>query len=217
MSHTFLEIAQTVDKILGTQGNINTVESPDYHVLLAEHVRNSWVSIQNLRQDWEFLRTSVDVNLTVGKIEYTTFDIFGVTADPVGKWDTRYLLYDKDPLIYVDYNNYILEDWDTDSNEPKRFTFHKNSNHLYFNTPDKAYTVTAYYYQKPQVLKENTDTIICPDEFIYAVIYKTCASIGMYLGIPEIYQYYSVLASQEIGAMMRKENPGKEINVRGIV
>lgn len=215
---TFLEVAQKVDGILGTQGNINTVAAPDYHVLLAEHVRNSWIAIQNLRTDWYFLKDSVDINLTLGKDEYNTFDIFGTINDiPVKQWDTKYLLYNKKQLRYVDYDKYILEDWTEVTGEPSKFSYNKVTNHLYFNRPDAAYAVTAYYYKKPQVLVDNTDVLICPEEFIYTLIYKACASIGMYLGIPEIFQDYTVKASQEIGAMMREQNPAKKVKVRGIV
>ncbi len=212
---TFLEVAQTVDKVLGTQGDVTSIASPDYHVLLAEHIRDSWISIQNLRTEWKFMRDSVIFNTVIGQDEYTIANIFSA-VDNVRKWKKNSIIYERDPLIYNPYDRYILEDWTTSPSKPNRFSINEQNNSLYINRPDNVYFITAHYYKKPQVLLANTDIVQIPTEYLYALVYKSCASLGIYLGISEIFQNYSQLANQELRAMMRGQNPAKKVRVRSL-
>lgn len=212
----FLQIAQKIDQAIGSQGNVSSVEASGYQFLLGEYARNAWITIQNLRDDWKFLRTSTDITLTAGKEEYSILDIFSTIDSPVGKWKTDTFLYDYNDLNYIDYEKYIRIKNQTPS-KPQFFTVDEASNKLFFNEPDAAYSVKAHYFRKPQVLTTNTDVPLCAPEFHYAIMYQAATDLCAYLGIAELHGINKTKADASLGALLRSANPAKKIRSRGIV
>lgn len=212
----FLKITQKIDQAIGSQGAVTSVEASGYQALLSEYARNAWVAIQNLRDEWKFLRTSVSISLSAGKTEYNIFDMFGTSVDPVGKWKTDTILYDAKDLREMDYESYIRLGTETASS-PSHFTVDPASHKLYFNLPDGAYTVIAHYYRKPQELLINTDIPLCAEEFQYAIVYQAATDLCAYLGIAELHGINKTKADASIGALLRSENPAKKVKARGII
>lgn len=213
---TFLKIAQDVDRLIGTQGEVTSLSVLGYHATLAEHIRVAWISIQTLRKDWQFMREDVDISLVLGKDVYTPFDIFGTTDSRVAKWREDLILYDKDSIPVIDYDRYLQETWDDTTTEPRKMTIHPVNGSVIFNSVDMGYTINAHYYRKPQILIDNTDIVILPEEFMLVLVYKACASLGMFLGVPETFQDYTIKYDLEMGAMMRSLNPSKRVRSRGV-
>ena len=215
----FLEICQETDRILASQGVILSTITTGYQDLLVGYVANAYTDIQNMRDSWKFLHTSVDITLVQGKSSYSIFDIFATSTDPVSDWETMRFIYDdgskKTALRYVLYEQYVLEDW-TDQTEPSKFTVGIESNTLIFNQPNAAYTVTAHYHSKPQVLVNNTDTPLLPREYTTAIYYQAASDIAYKLGFYGIYQLFSVKADVSIGNLLRSQNPTRKIRTRGI-
>ncbi len=211
----FLTIVQKIDAAIGSQGDVISVESSGYQALLSEYARNAWILIQNLRKDWDFLRTSVDINLTVGKTDYSIFDIFGTSVDPVSMWKTDSFIYNYNPLKEIHYDDYLrLDTTSITATEPSFFVRTIEDHTLIFNEPDAAYTVTASYYQQSQQLLINSDVPLCPEEHQWAIIYQAASDLCLYLSIPELYTSNETKAKASIGALLRSQNPAKRAKKR---
>lgn len=216
----FLAICQETDRILASQGVILSTITTGYQDLLVGYVANAYMEIQNLRQEWNFLHTDVTITLTQGKSDYSIFDMFGTTTDPVANWELSRFVYNngsrKVVIKYVPYEQYVLEDW-AEELEPTKFTKRIEDNALIFNSPDAAYSILAHYFMKGQILVDNTDIPLIPREHVSSIYYQAAADIALKLGFIEVYQLFSTKASISIGSLLRKSNPSKTVRTRGIV
>ena len=187
--------------------------------MLVGYVANAYTDIQNSRDRWNFLHNSVDITVTQGKSDYSIFDIFSTTVDPVADWEVWRFLYNDGSrarsLLYVPYELYVSSDW-TDEGPPSKFTKRIENNELIFNTPDAAYIVTAHYHSKAQVLEDNTDTPLMPRQYDTAIYYQAASDIALKLGFTEVHELFATKASAAIGALLRSQNPSRKIRTRGV-
>lgn len=222
---TFLQICKDVNRLAGMQGSFDSVSSASgYQLTLATMVQKAWTDIQNLRKDWDFLRTSETFTTTASQSEYTISNIFGTSVSPVGNWKTDMILYAKDsdnhiPMRQYDYDYYKVSTVDQGTaSEPSVFAIDPIDKHLYFNNIDATYTIIAHYYQKPQVLDltDNNDTPLAPSEFHTAITYRALADFTFFMGDLDKYEKASQQASTIMGSLMRDSIPSRKIQTLGI-
>ena len=212
----FLKACQETNTKLGTQGAIDSVNATGYQGSLIDMVKSTWIDIQNLHPTaWLFLKVSTTFNTIASQSIYTINDIFGTTVNPVSQWIPDMLYYDKGALLYIPYEKYILMDNDTTSS-PKWFTTDPITYSIILNLPDGVYSINPYYYRVPQVLADNTDELICPDQFAWSVVYKAASNLAGDLGHNEKYIRNYDNANASIGSMRRLLLPAKKINSKGI-
>lgn len=224
---TYLQLCQKVNTIVGMQGSFDSVVgAAGYQATIATMVADAWMDIQNLRRDWSFLKTSVDISTTAGKSEYTIFNILGSNTSTIGSWIPNMFFYNesadqKHLLQNCGYDNYIRESVDQDTqSSPRKYAIDPVDQHIYLNPPDGVYSITGYYYSKPidMSLQSSPDsyTPIAPVEFHRLIIYQAAAEFSAFLGNGDLFTIYSQKASSLLGDLMRKTIPARRVRTRGI-
>ena len=216
---TFLELCQSVDVKLGSQGVFTSVATTNgFQLMIVDFVRNAWNNIQASRRHWDFYRTSVSFSTVAGKMDYDLEDVFGAGVDnPVENWITdRFIKEDFKTLNFIPYDQWIVEDH-TSSEQPTDFTHHPNletDGFLSFDNPDDIYTYTLHYFHKPQTLTDNLDVPICPPEHHDAIVFQALTDLAAHFGNNDIYSTASVRANQLYNNLLRSQNPSKTIKQR---
>ena len=211
----YLELCQQVNLYTGFQGTISSVDTSGYQALLVDAVKKSWIDIQNEREDWDFMYTSVSFSTVQGTSEYTTDTIFGTSTEMLGKWDKLRIVYDYKPLRYINYKNFVLIE-DTTQEEPSYFTIRPSDRAILINTPDDAYTITAYYTKTPQELENNADIPAMPKKHHNVIVYAAVIELAAFVSSAEIYQKNITNYSKSMGQLMRDHVPAREIRKRPI-
>lgn len=203
---TFLAICQEVSDIVGLQGTIQSVSTVSgYQSTLVQYVKNAYEDIQSYRDEWRFLRTFVNINLTAGDTSYTPIS-------NIEKWDMTHIYYDNSPLTIVSYDYYIESEQLTASQSSPSLVAQDYSNkNLHFNPADSSYTITAYYWSIPETLSNNTDIPSIPVEYHKLIIYRAATDFAAFIGNGNLYQAYNAKASTLTGKLLRNYNPGKRI------
>ncbi len=213
---TYLELCQKVNTLSGMQGTFSSVTSTGYQGTIAALVSAAWEDIQNLRQDWEFLKVETGFSTVVGQTEYTLLNIFGSSTSVVGKY--RGILGDDARVLQkISYDAYLLKEVDEEDNsEPSRYAIHPTTQSIWMNPASEVEALALHYWRKPQVLANNTDEPICPSEFHMAIVYQALVNYGVFLGSGDMFQGYTSRASSIIGDMMRQQIPTRYVRTRPI-
>lgn len=206
---TFLAICQEVSNIVGLQGTIQSVSTVSgYQATLIQHVKNAYEDIQSYRDEWDFLRDSVDIVLTQGATGS------GVFSD-VQRWDIRHIYYDSTPLSIVSHDWYIqTKQSEAAQGRPSIVAQDITTRRLYFNPVDAGYTIVAYYWKVPETLSANTDVPIIPISYHKLLIYRAAADFSAFIGNGNLYQTYNTKADTLMGKLLRDNNPAKRVTLR---
>ena len=225
----FLTICQEVNKLVGLQGNILSVTTVSgYQATLVKYVQNAYDDIQNLRDQGDFLKSSVSISLVAGTTTYTIEDIFNLTPtqvtaqyNPLAAWDTKKFFYSTSVLSYVPYEWFTLYDYASNAaSTPSYFTiglFDSGYRNLIFAPVSGPFSVTAFYYKKAQELDANTDIPSLPEEFHRLIVYRAAGDFAGFIGNGNLYQLYNQKADVLLSKLMRTNNPSKKISLRGRV
>jgi hypothetical protein len=219
----YLQLCQKAHTLCGLQGSFTSVSTTTtYQVTLAKFVAEAWEDIQNLRKDWPFLRSQLDLSLTTGKTEYTLTDIFGSPTDSdVARWLTMCYYTDGNnnirQLRWISYDEYIgNETAGGSANYPGIVAADPVDRHLYFNPLDTTYTVTMHYITLPVTMTSNTDEPLLPPAFHNLIAYQGAAQMCAFMGNTTMYNILVQKADVMLGELMRSEIPSRRMNIRGI-
>jgi len=199
---TYLEICKAVRILSGAQGvgPASVVESDlsGYEVNLVAFVDTTYVDIQSSRDNFKFMRADTQFSTVVDQESYTCTGLLpGVGASDIkdiqsiriqdnGKW--IYLC----PLEYDEAEYRFLNT--EESGKPTYFSRvpgDSNGDKIQlYPTPDAVYPAHIEYYRKPEVLEDNTDVPMLPEEFHLAIVYKAADRFASFLGSPEIDEEY---------------------------
>ena len=206
---TLLSICQEVSNIVGLQGTIQSVSTVSgYQATLIQYIKNAYEDIQSYRDEWDFLRTSVDISLTAGDTTYTP------TSD-VDKWDIFHIYYDSKPLTVVSDDYYIQSKMSESGQSLPSFVSQNDTTKvLSFNPADSSYTVTAYYWSVAETLSANTDVPSIPTPYHKLLIYRAAADFCAFIGNGNLYQTYNTKADTLMGKLLRSNNPAKRVILR---
>jgi len=214
----FLQLCQETNTYCGFQGSITAVTGvTGYQARLIQEVKRAWMDIQRERYNWDFLRKSEDFDTDSSTTEYSLATIFGTADHDFGRWITNSIMYDYEPLKYVDYDYYLTLDRTGSSGEPGYFTIHPQSKNLILDPLDGIYTITAHYFRTPQELTDTADVPLVLSKHHWAIVYKAAMGLAGFVGNPTLYQSAALEYSRAFGELLRDENPGKTIEMRPIV
>lgn len=194
MSRTFLSLAQKLRQESGGSGSgpascQNQTGEPKRFV---DWVNDAWKDVQELHEDWDFLRKSFSFQTTSQLANYSASAI-GLTDFAVWKKDT-FRLYTTS-MNYADEQILPYLDWDDYRNfyqfANQRFTYTKPATYsispdkqIYLgNSPDAVgYTVLGDYFATPSQFVADTDTLptAFPDKFWMVIIYKAKMKYALY-------------------------------------
>lgn len=158
-------------------------------------VNAAWVDIQTSKEDWLFMRDTVQFNTTAGKQFYTAaeagLDSFGnwkrdsFRASTVGS-DYR----DEQLLNYMDWqtfrNLYQYSNMRHTQQRPVVVTVDPQKNLGFGAIPNHDYVIVGEYYKAPEELVDNTDTPNIPERFHPMIVYRAMIYYAGYEAAPEV-------------------------------
>lgn len=218
----FLTMVQNVRLEAGMQGTgpTSVVGTVGVDSVIVQFIKQAYRDIQNMREEWAWLRKDVTFTTTVGKSVYTTSDILGVLTNDLKDYKsgtirllnngtTSYLKhYDEDYLqrLYVD---------STTQGTPTAYAIDSADRSLILkDTPDTSYTVSFSYYTIPESLTNDTDIPRLPVSFHDLIVYKALQKLSVYLKVPEIFSNSSIDGATLMGQLMRNTLKPKRITTR---
>lgn len=205
---TFLEICQQVNNIIGIQGTILSVDSPQgIHRNIVEAVRSSWINIQMLREDWPFMiGENTAFNTVSGQTVYSPVQVFG-TADAAALLKTyktkRGVFYEEEPLVYIDYEDLPLVD-NTSAQRPSWYSLNYSNNNLILEKPDGIYNLKLRYNKNVEVLTDGGQVPSIPVSYTNTLVYKAVEEVAAYIGRSDLHQKYSERGDRGLNQMMRQ-------------
>lgn len=213
---TFLELAQAARAISGMQGTGPTtvVNAQGIEAVIVRFVRDAYVDIQNMREDFKFLEGSQSFSTQIGQDTYEYLDIFGIVNPSVKKYHyNSFIITDsngrKSYLQYVERDNLeavYLNDTYTDT--PSYFTEDPSTGHLILKpTPSETLTISFRYQKSPEILTTDAQVPLLPTAFHNLILYKAVEKLSVYLGSPQIYRAYAIDAAKMAAQLMRHELP----------
>lgn len=195
-----LEIAQKVNTLAGTQGDVDSVEAPlGYQQVLVQMVDQAYADIQRYRKDWKFMRVKAQAALSDTLFTITNTEI--QTVDRV--------IYDDRVLREISDERWVLMSFN--ATEPKVYTVDDTTRIITLNDLDTNYIVDYWYYRIPHEMTLNVDEPILPEEFHDAIVYKALIDLGSFLGNYDLVTYYGTKYSMILGDMMRSELAQKRL------
>ncbi len=199
-----LELAQMVNTLAGTQGEVDNAETATgYQSVLVLMVDKAYKDIQTYRKYWNFMRTTTEVLLTEAIPTITNTEIREVLA----------IRYNFGRLKQDDYDRvYLLTDQSLlPEVYPQVFYVNPFTKVIYFNPMDAEYRVDVDYWRTPHRMTANGMSPILPEEHHYAIVYKALMNLGSYLGNDDLINEYQLHYDYEMGELMRSQLPQEYI------
>lgn len=218
----YLTICQRVHDLIGYQGQFTSVQATGYQATITRAVQDAYEDIQRYRVDWQWLKNVRNINVSDASDEYTIDELWGAGNLPHDFSSYRYINWTKDNrtrrLIEVPYDAYMLMDFENfGSYEPRLWSYKPWDKSLLISPVDKVYTLELHYLKTLDRLTNNTDVPLIPERHQQAIIYGAVMKLSTFTGDPTLFDTYSVKYAEELGQLMREENPRKVVTKRPIV
>lgn len=190
---TFLELCQAMAIEAGISGGIVSVSG---QVGEAQRVVG-WVAraykyIQNLHEDWKFMRRDVEFPVLATVAKYTAEDAgvtdFGIWCflDEWRSYRTDAGYADEQPVELVEYDafrrKYGYGSMRLQPGRPQVMTVAPDQSLIFWPQPDAAYTIVGEQYRAPHTMLANTDTPIFAARYHDAILYRALFSYGEFEG-----------------------------------
>jgi hypothetical protein len=206
----FLAIVQRLRQecaIAGTGPSAVTSQTGELKRLV-DWVATSWLEIQNLHDDWDWMRGTFSFTTTPNDDAYSASDV-GISTR-FGYWDRNMVrvyatsVSDETELIYLPYEDWRVR-YRVGTNTPSRpvnWSIHPDRSLLLGYKPDAAYTVSGEYGKTVQELTADADIPECPTQYHMVIVYRAMMKYARYSAAPEIYEdakieYLSYLRKME--------------------
>jgi hypothetical protein len=180
-------------------------------------VNEGWEDVQSLREDFDFLRTSVEFNLIAQQQTYTATDA-GI-GSTFGNWKRDSFRissvganYADEQLIgFMDFNTfrnmYQYGNMRTTYQRPVIMSVAPNKSLSFGCAPDQAYVCSGEYYRRPTTFTLATDVPDIPDRYHMLIVYKAMMSYGRYNAAPEVYTGAEADYKKLLGLFMLDQTP----------
>lgn len=216
---TFIQLCQRLSSECGIAGSgpSATTGQTGTNLRLVNWINAAWLEIQQLHNDWKFMRSSFTVNTVADDGAYISSDCTD-TATSVAianfrRWhlDTfkSYLTSSgvgaERDLHYVDYMAWYRQ-FNTgtqNSGSPYCFTVDNANGFRLGPKPSAIYTVTGEFQHSATELSGDADTPELPTEYELAIVHRAKMKYGAFYGAPEAYDsgkadYNRVIAEMEL-------------------
>lgn len=186
----FLELCVRTRELAGIAGSgpSTTVAQTGELLRVVHWVQSSWIDIQNLHRNWNFLYKDFSFSTVQGQGEYAPTQI---GASDLKVYDMTTLRCQETAKGYVDRQ--FMDEWDffdfrdtyryttLNPGRPIRFAVDPKDKSLWMDgIPDSVgYTITGRYWSKPVPLVADTDIPAMPEDFHMLIPYW---ALSMYAG-----------------------------------
>lgn len=211
---TFLEICQDMAREAGISGGLPSVVGQAGEAnRVVGWVARAYKYIQNLHDNWKFMRRGLEFPATVGKAAYTAEEA-GIAVGEFGRWcfidkwrafrtdvgyadeqDIEYVEYDQFRRLYG-YGNARLQ-----TNRPQVVTVAPDQSLIFWPTPDMDYTIVAEQYRAPHRLVNDTDVPIFAAQYHDAIMYRALMYYGEFEGDGTVIATGQSEAERELATM----------------
>lgn len=194
----FLQLVGRLRQECGVSGNDpTTVKNLQGEMLrLANYIKQAWIDIQTLHQEWQFMRQPISFVAVKGQGKYTSVEML---IDSFGQLDlssfTIHTLNDQSNemiLPFMEYETFkmmfLFGSRRTQQSRPMAFSMSPQMDFLLGPIPDAQYQILGEGWAMPTELKNDTDRPSCPSQFHMAIVYRAMMMYGRYESAPEVYQ-----------------------------
>lgn len=213
----YLQLCQRLRLEVGASGNDSTVVSASGEWLrLCTWVNQSWIEIQQLYPDWDWMRVEKTFSTIANQAEYD-YDAAPLSLTDFARWlDGSFRIYyndvgDEHLLQQMDYrafrDEYLISTHKTTYSYPSVITVSPSDSLILALPPNDVYTVTGVYYKTPSELTSNTDTPDMPERYHMLIVYRAMQEYGMYEAAQEVIQRGASRYSEMLNKLMNDELP----------
>lgn len=160
---------------------------------LANYIKQSWIDIQTMHEDWEFLRQPIEFICAVGQQKYNKtemqvvsfgrykLDSFTISsaADDGDERDLPFMEYEAFKRLYMFGARRAQQ------SRPVCFTTNSQGDFLLGSVPDAQYRIRGEGWAMPTELQNNDDRPACPGQFHMAIVYRAMMMYGLFDTAPE--------------------------------
>ena len=205
---TFLELCSSLRREGGMSGNgpASVVGQSGEMLRVVEWVNAAYRFVQNIHQNWDFLRTEFSFSTVIGTASYAKAD---VPLLELGAYKTDSLrayltsVADEQELEYIPWNEfraiYLRSTSSTQTGRPSLVSVKPDQSLVFWPIPDAVYTVTGEYFKRAQSMTADADEPLIPSAFQDIILWKSLMLYGAYAGSQDAYshgqnEYRAVLA-----------------------
>ena len=223
---TFLELSQQVHKLAQVQGSLHSVADPGINGEIANLVKNAWVDIQGLRNNFTFMRKTLAFTLSPTVNTYLISTLIPPPAtDDVGRWiDDEGSLYLTSPaggppfaVRFLPYDSLrlMIRTYEDSAAPPSYWSFSpSNLALMFFPAPNLIYSGEIDYYRSPQTLVNNQDVPHIRSQWHDIIAYKAASEFTAGKSIYGLHQRYDLRYSQRVGELFREFVPAVNATIR---
>jgi hypothetical protein len=219
----FLELAQRARRrcrVIGSGPSAITGQSEEYARLI-DFVNEAWMSIQELHQNWQWMRQTTTFPTVAGQAEYTLAQIqaTGTNFSDFGFWDnysfraysTSIGLPDERMLDYSPYEDwhdyYQLGSLRTSNSMPVDATVLPALGVGIGPTPIAGYTISGDYYKKATELVASTDEPGLPSQYHMLIVYRVMMLYGAGEAAGEVFEMGKNLYGEMLNRLELQQLP----------
>lgn len=236
---TYLELVQRLRQECGVAGDgpLSVVGQTKEMKRLCDWIQQSLIEIEQIRNDWEWMRKPIAFDTTIGAAQYAPYTA-GPLADNVSqlcpvapivingtgiplfsRWlKQSFKIYltsvgvaNEIPLSQTDYttfrNYYLYGTRQITHGRPTVCTVAPDRSVILGLVPDNVYTVKGEYYRTAQKLVADTDIPTLPEEHHMVIVYRAMEKYGLYEAAQEQIQAGKEGYALHMNQMMRDYVP----------
>lgn len=221
----FLALCQKTARESGTIEGVlpSTVVGQSGRLLkVVNWVNDAWSEIQNMRENWEWMRQDFSYALSENTMRYTAAS-FNLTnhsrwvkdARSVTIYDTSTGVSDENELAFLKYSDYRIKyDRGTQTaGRPIEWTVTPANEFAVGPKPDgSGFTVTGEYYQGNEALALDADVPDLPARFHDVIVWKALMKLAKSDENRDGFEYAEMLYNDLLAALQRDQLPDIEIN-----
>ncbi len=194
----YLGMCQRLRSEVGASGNDQTVENATGEwARICNWVGQSWVEIQSLHLDWNFLRASFSFNTIANQAEYP-YASAPLSLTNFSRWkDGSFRIYkdtigDEHRLEFYDYEDFrdtfLISTYPTSYAYPHAITVSPSDSLILSSPPDGIYTVSGEFFDDITELAGDRDVPALPNRYHMLIVYRAMMDYASYESAPEVMQ-----------------------------
>ena len=218
---TYVQLTDSLKTECGVSGaKLTTLANQVVEInRLAGWINQSWMDIQEIHEDWFFLRQSFAFSTTAGQQSYTPTQAGIAVVPGLGVWkrdsvrlySTALGVSNEMLMPYIGYDTF-RDLWQfgamrTIQTRPTVFSIDPQFNFLLGAMPDDAYTVNGEYFQAPSQMAADIDTPSLPVRWHNLIVYRAMQHYGMYEAAPEVLQRGQIEFAKMLARLQTQQLP----------
>lgn len=219
MSQTFLALCQRlVRESVGVSGSgpTSVLNQTGDMRRVVDWVATAYQDIQNLHQDWNFLRGEATFNTVAGQQDYTpaqadAADLGEWRRDSFRAWLTASGAGSEIDLVQYDWtefrDRYLYGTTRTQQGRPVYMAIKPDRSVALWPIPNDDYTVTGEYFRAPHVMVANTDTPNFPAQYHLLVMWRALVFYAGHAAAPETFAVGQQEHKRLLSMLRRAELP----------